>query len=322
MLAVLQPSADVAGLAPLSTTDPKPMLPNLRRHLAIAVLAIFVALALAGCTRVRLAYNTADLFITHYVESNIGLTSAQLANWRPTLDEALARHRRDELPYLAAFFDTAWREARRGLDERAVDCLLGQFQTIYRQHATLTAAVLAPLLAEAGPQQIDRLERQFREDLEEDAAHHARPQRTERSARNRAKRYGESAEWWIGPLNDAQRAIIAEITAEIPDTAERWTIYRYRKQSELIGLLRRGADAATIETFLTDWMVEHRDLPPDLRRIREEVRTGIGELLVRLDATFSAEQRTHFTQRLKALRDDFMTLQRQPRLAPVHCADA
>lgn len=286
---------------------------------------MFLALAtvaLAGCSRVQLAYNTADLFITHYVESNMGFTSAQVASWRPALSEALARHRRQELPYLAAFFDTAWRDARRGFDAQSVDCLLAQFQTLYRHHAAMTAALLAPLLAEATPQQIDKLEEKFRKDMEEDGVQNAPPQRTARAARKRAERYGESAEWWIGPLNEQQHRIIAEVTAEIPDTAERWTIYRYRKQSELIGLLRRDADTARVQAFLSDWLVEYRDLPPELRRIREAIRAGIGELLVRLDTSFTDEQRNHLTQRLKSLRDDFMKLQPQPHLAPVRCVGA
>lgn len=292
------------------------------RALALWGLLVFaVLLGPAGCSRVELAYNTADLFIEYYADKNLALDREQLADWKPTLENALARHRRDELPYLAAFFDTAWQGTRRGLEERTVECLLEQSQTIYRQHARLIGASLAPLLAGATSEQLDRLERQFREDFAE-AMREADAIDAQKKARKRAKRYADAVESWIGPLTAEQQRIVEDVARDIPDSAEHWDRYRYEKLSELIALLRKGASEADIRVFLDHWLVEQRDVPPALQRIKEGLRAGIAELLLRMDASLTAEQRERFAARLKSLRDDFMKLQPYPRMARVDCAGA
>lgn len=290
--------------------------PFLARTLCLVFCALLV---LSGCSRIQLAYNTSGLFIEQYADRNLALSDEQLDDWRPILSAARTRHRHQELPYLSTFFDTAWRAARQGFDNQTADCLLEQAEIIYLRHARLATAALAPLLANATPRQVTRLERQFREDFAKDLAS-SDPREVERSARKRAKRYARSAEWWIGPLVDAQRRIIADVTGRIPDTSGHWNSYRFHKQTGLIERLRGGADEDEVRRFLQDWLVDYRDLPPDLDAISAAIRAGITELLVRLDGSLTAEQRDHFSARLKGLRDDFMALQRDPRMAPISCA--
>jgi hypothetical protein len=108
------------------------------------LLSIGVALLLlSGCSSMRLAYNTADFFIGRYADDYLGLDGSQMERWSPTLDAALARHREQELPYLAAFFNSAQNEARKGFTEAGVGCLLDQFEVIYRRHFTLAAETAA-----------------------------------------------------------------------------------------------------------------------------------------------------------------------------------
>ncbi|NBC12277.1 MAG: hypothetical protein GVY09_02820, partial [Gammaproteobacteria bacterium] len=51
------------------------------------------ALLLLGCSGMQIAYNTADFFIERYAEDYLGLDSAQMERWAPTLKSALAEHR-------------------------------------------------------------------------------------------------------------------------------------------------------------------------------------------------------------------------------------
>jgi hypothetical protein len=282
------------------------------------LLPIFACLfLLSGCSGVRLAYNSADFLIERYADDYLGLDGSQMANWSPTLDVALAKHRDQELPYLAAFFDSAQNDARKGFNDADVDCLLNQFEVIYRRHFTLAAEAAAPLLAALDKQQIDALERTFREEAREDAEDNA-PDRVERRKRKRAERYEKSMRWWIGDLTDQQRAIVRDVTASMPGTVN-WYAYRDAKRRALIALLRGQASAQRIERFLYDWLVEYRDMPATLERARSDMRTGFTDLLVRLDATLDAGQRRKLIDRLTRLRGDFMALQKQARMAPVGC---
>jgi len=282
------------------------------------LLVVVVTLLLAGCSRMRIAYNSADFFIERYADDYLSLDSAQMERWTPTLEAALARHRAQELPYLATFFDSAQRDARKGFRHADTVCLMDQFEVIYRRHFTLAADAAAPLLAELDKQQIDALERTFRKEARDDAADNDR-QSVEHRLRKRAKRYEENMQWWIGDLTDAQRAIVGQVTRSIPDTAKDWYQYRDGKRRELIKLLRAGASEQRIQAFLTDWLVHYSDLPSSLRRAQPELRRGVSDLLVRLDPTLDVAQRRHFIDRLTKLRDDFMALQKHPHMVPTGC---
>jgi hypothetical protein len=283
----------------------------------LLLLIAAIALLLYGCSSVRLAYNTADFFIERYADDYLGLDGAQMERWSPTLETTLAQHREQELPYLAAFFDSAQNDARKGFDETDVTCLLDQFQTIYQRHFRLAAVAAGPLLAGLDKQQIDALERTFDKEAREDAKENA-PSNIARRNRKRAERYLENLQWWIGKPSASQRAIVRDVTASMPDTGS-WYAYRDAKRQELIALLRNGASAQRIERFLNHWLVDYRDMPASLQRARQDLRQGFTELLVRLDASLDEDQRRKFINRLTRLRSDFMALQRRPRMAAVDC---
>lgn len=274
-------------------------------------------LLLSGCSGMRIAYNSADFLLERYADDYLGLDGRQMERWSPTLDAALAQHRDEELPYLAAFFDSAQNDARKGFRTADVDCLLDQFEVIYRRHFRLAAETAAPLLAALDEQQIDALERTFREEAREDAEDNT-PEQAAKRKRKRAERYEDNMQWWIGDLTEQQRAIVREVTAAMPETGG-WYAYRDAKRRELVALLRQRASAERIERFLNDWLVDYRDMPAALARARTDMRGGFTALLVRLDATLDADQRRKLIERLTRLRADFMALQRNARMAPSGC---
>ncbi len=294
-------------IAPLVTIERWALLPCM----------LAMLLLLSSCSSMRLAYNTADFFIGSYADDYLGLDGEQMERWSPTLEATLAKHREQELPYLAAFFDSAQNEARKGFTESGVTCLLDQFERIYRRHFTLASQAAAPLLAALDKRQIDALERTFRKEAREDAEDSG-PAYTDKRQRKRARRYEKNMHWWIGDLTEAQRAMVLEVTSGMPENAS-WYAYRDAKRRELIALLRNGASASRIERFLTDWLVDYRDLPTSLERAHRELRQALTQLLVRLDATLDAEQRRKLIERLVRLRSDFMSLQRGARMAPTGC---
>lgn len=151
-------------------------------------------LLLSGCSSMRLAYNTADFFIGRYADDYLDLDGRQIETWAPTLEAVLTKHREQELPYLASFFDSAQNEARKGFTETGVTCLLDQFEQIYRRHFTLAAEAAAPLLAGLNKRQIDALERTFREEAKEDADNSG-PAYVAKRERKRAKRYEKNMRW-------------------------------------------------------------------------------------------------------------------------------
>lgn len=288
------------------------------KRLLIAALALLVALLLPGCSRMRVAYNAADFFILREAADYLHLERTQKADWTPTLKAALGRHRQEELPHLAAFFDQLQSGARDGFTPAGVNCLLDEFERLYQRNFRLAAEAAAPLLAALTPAQVDALERTFQKEAAEDAAG-VGPEASAARLRKRADRYAENLDWWMGPLDSRQRGIIRDITRRMPDTGPAWYSYRDAKRMELVRLLRERAGPPRIATFLTAWVVDYRDMPTDLRASRTDLRQGLADVLLKLPPTLSAAQRERFIGRLSTLRDDFMALQSSPRKAAAGC---
>jgi hypothetical protein len=293
-------------------------MPRIALPIRLAAAFIATALTLAGCSRVGIAYNTGDFLVTAYAEDYLDLDQAQLERWKPLLDAELARHRAEELPHLAAYFDAILAASEAGFDTRNMACLTGEFRELYRRQARFAVTLAAPLLVELTPTQIQRLDQRFDKEATEDRAEISERSST-REKEKRARRYVKSIEDWTGPLSAEQRTIVADVTERMPDTQARLVEYRTGKRDQLMALLRTNAAEPEIKRFLTDWLVDFRDLPPDLEQGGHELGERIGELFVRLDPTLDTSQRERLNKRLRSLRDDFMKLQKQPTMAPMTC---
>ena len=284
----------------------------------ILLLASFCALLPpVGCSRIQFVYGSADFLLASYVEDYLGLDSRQLEEWEPRLEAALSEHRAQELPRLAGYFDQTLKASRKGFDARNTACLSNEFKDLYRDHAQLAVMLVSPLLAGLDRQQIAALGRRFQTEQEDDRIKPGTDPAHER--RKRARRYTEAIEEWTGPLSPVQRDLVAGIVGRMPDTGASVLVYRTKKREELMTLLRTGAGEARIRVFLTAWLVEYRDLPPDLERAGKEIETQVAELLTRLGASLDAAQRERLQSRLAALRDDLLSLQKKPHMAPLSC---
>jgi hypothetical protein len=289
--------------------------PPLRLFLT-ATLVLALLLGLSGCSRIRLAYSSADLLLAGYADDYLGLEEDQRERWKPGLKGVLAHHRREELPYLASFFDRALAASQAGFPASDTACLVTTARELYQRHARLAAALAAPLLADLEPAQVRALKARFARDLAEDLAEEDNP---ERELRARAKRYVKAIEEWTGPLGAEQKRLVEEATGRMPDTREAVIAYRTRKRQALVGLLESDAGSGRLASFLTDWLAEYRDLPPDLRDAGGRLEERLVELISTLGQSLTKAQKSHLERRLSTLKSDLLRLQDQPRLAPATC---
>lgn len=290
--------------------------PPLATHLALVLLV--AVLTLVGCSTVTIAYNQADFFVKAYAKDYLDLEPVQVAGWEPMLTRELARHRAEELPYLAAYADQVLRASRLGLDEGNMTCLIASSRDLYQRQARFVVALVTPLLAGLSPAQIKRLDQRFKEEAEEDLAELAEGGGSvERVPRTR--RLVDALEDWTGPLASGQEALVAEAMGRMPETRRLYLDYRGRQRRDLIALLEAKAGEARISAFLTDWLVDWREMPLSLDQARGAMDVAITELFIRLAASLDQTQRDRLDRRLRDLRDDLMELQRQPRMATLAC---
>lgn len=312
-------------IPPARCVRPAPVLdPTLRfgcrqrgwRTLILIAALLLLAFALGGCSRVQIAYNTADFAIELYARRYLSLDARQVAAWRPVLAIALDEHRDEEIPAIVALLTQAANDVRGALSEAKVAAWLDQFEPLYQRHARLFAATAAPLLAALTEAQIDALEAKFLEQARDDATDNS-PASLAKRQRKRIERHIENIQWATGTLNPAQIELVQTEIAAFPDTATSWFAYRERQRQALIALLRQGADMEQVRSFLNRWLAKFDGLPVDLVEARTQMRSGLVQLFVKLDASLSDVQRQHFEQRLTTLAEDFQSLQRRrPTQAP------
>lgn len=275
-------------------------------------------LLLTGCSQVKLGYNAAGFLIGEYADGYLELTADQKRAWKPRLERILATHRREELPKLAGFVEALAQTGGAGFPRAETRCLVESFPSLYRDHALLAVSLAAPLLAALEPAQVDRLEARFAKDAADDRPELENGGR-ERIQRKRARRYVETIEDWTGELSDSQRQVVSRGTARMPDTVQSVYDYRERKRGDLVDLLRQGADESRIHGFLIQWLVEYRDLPPDLKDARGLYADRLSDLLSSLGRVLDAGQRNRLNSRLLKLRDDLVSLQGSNRVEPISC---
>lgn len=302
------PRAALATANPLSRRK--------RRPLLLAPIALLFVLAASGCSQIQIAYNTARFTIELYASRYLGLDDQQVAGWRPLLADTLDRHRNKEVPAIRALLAQAAEDVQAGLTTARVSAWLDQLEPMYQRHARLFASAAAPLLATLSETQIDALENKFLEQAREDATDNS-PESLAKRKRKRIERYIENVEWATGALTQPQRELVGQEVAKLPDVDTSWYAYRDRQRQALIALLRRGASAEQIQGFLTQWLVEFKELPVDLLHARDQMRTSLIQLVVALDPTLSEAQRQHFEKQLTTLSEEFQFLEpRQPKQVP------
>ncbi len=270
----------------------KPPMPGLVWRLLILLLALL--LGLAGCSAISVAYNQADFLLRVYADDYVELEPDQAAR-------ELARHRAEELPYLAGFIEAMILANHQGFSASYSRCLLDQLDEVYRRQARYAVKLATPFLASLTPDQIQALDRRFQEDMAEDMAE-AVEETTPAGKRERVARYLETLEDWTGPLNASQEALVSDIVDRMPQSRSAFLAYREQKRAELIALLRERPGEERIQTFLDDWLVELRGLPAPLTRARGEMRPLVMELFGRLHERLDTVQRQHLDRRLQDLR--------------------
>ena len=298
--------------------DGKSRRPRSLGKIQIALLVVILSLFLGGCSKVSIAYNSADYLIKSYVQDYLDLEPVQIDGWEPMLDAELVRHRAEELPYLASFIDQLLTGSRVGFDDNNMECILRSFRVLYKRQARFAVKLTTPLLETLTPTQIEALEKRFNQEDAEDLDK-AKQYFSAAKLEKRQRRLLKSLEDWTGPLQANQKAMVADFLSNMPDIEPSRINYRQRKRAQLIDLLRVKAGHQALGTYLSDWTVDFSDAPPEINQGMTRINKLISSLFIQLGASLDESQRARLDDRLKNLRDDLMKLQEKPQMAPISC---
>ena len=276
------------------------------------IIAAALALALSGCSALRLAYNQAPNFVYWWFDAYADFDDAQTHAARGAIDAWFDWHRRTQLADYAGLLARAadearqdttpertcqwWREIRDRAD-LAIDRALPGVATV--------AATLSPEQLRHVDHHVEKSNAKFRDDyLDGDRAERLRKV---------VQRTVERAETVYGPLGDAQRDAIAQRLAASPFDPELWYAERQARQRDARVLLARiandGMSREQATGALRAWVAMANRSPREAyRRYFEQLEQFNCRFVATLHNAATPSQRQHAADKLRGWEADLRTL--------------
>jgi hypothetical protein len=268
--------------------------------------AIAALLALVACSSTRMmysnvtmAYSNATPMLSWFVGDYVEMTDGQKDWVRERIAATMSWHRARELPEYRRLLESVAASAEGGF---TVDEVRVTYRELNRNYMRLLEKVIpdiADFLLQLDSSQVERLERKFASDNAKFAKENVAPPPAERRERG-ARKLVEHLEQWLGPLDGAQRELVATRLAAMPENPDDRLATRRYRQSETMALLRAKADRERLIAGLRRLLID-----ADSWRGAESIRrqhareTQLFETLAALSATLTPAQREHLQQRLR-----------------------
>jgi hypothetical protein len=277
-------------------------------HLRSLLLLIALGMLLAACSRVGLVYRNLDWLIPWRLDDYLSLNREQKAWLKPRLQAHLEWHCSSELP---RYID--WLQRSEALIEQAqpsASQLTEQFAELDGALKRITGEITPTaieLLQSLNPGQVAELYAAMDEDNREDRQDFLEPPLATQISR-RATRMQQRLRPWLGRLNDAQQARIAEWAQTLGEQNRLWLDNRLRWQTEFRAALdaRRSADFPARLTRLLQGRESVYEA--DSRAAYARSRQALAELFSDLLESADSKQHKRLTARLRDLRRDLAQL--------------
>ena len=267
---------------------------------------LLLALLLQGCSVSRVAYNNADVVLRWQADHYFDLEGEYAEQFDRGLAALLAWHRTEALPQYARLAGEMAARLQRGIERRDLEWSYDALREQIRQTLVAAAGESAGLLDRLTPEQIEHFERRLAEDNRKFAKEEVGGS-VEQQRKRRMKRNLERLEEWFGPLDDAQEERLRQYDARAPLTGALRERDRRRRQAEFVAMLRAREAGRRFAPWLERW---ESDREPAYAQAMHATRNEYMHLLVDLDRTLSAEQRTHAVARLRRFGELFDSLAR------------
>src|SRR3982750_2421321 len=174
------------------------------RSRIIAALAVAIVLALGGCSLLKIGYGQASPLAFRWLDSYVGVNDAQSLIARTALDEALAWHRRTQLPDYVQLLARAEAEVLADTTPERMCAWAGEIRDRIEPVLLYVAPAVADVALTLSPAQFRHIEKRSAETNEEFRDEHLQKNPGKRQ-RAMVKREVERAEMLYGKLDETQR---------------------------------------------------------------------------------------------------------------------
>jgi hypothetical protein len=268
-----------------------------------------LALAITGCAA-SLLYPRLDSVVAYYIEDLVTLDAAQSKQLERTLAANLDWHRESELRKYADFLRGLAGSVEDRVDRETWQLASRQTEAYWRDIFAQAAPGYIAVAATLTDRQVAELIGNLEEKDEETWSEFAERTPEERRAR-REKSITKTLQRFTGPLTPAQRELIEEYAARARPFMAEWRENRRIWRDALAATLADRRSGEPFATRMTQLIARPDDLwTPQYRMAVDASRAALIDLLVDLDATLTAKQRSAARRELASLADEVQGLAR------------
>lgn len=287
-------------------------LPAIAERIAGIIVALALAVGLAGCSAIRLGYNNLPELAFWWLDGYLDFSDEQEPRVRQELARLHAWHREHELPRLAELLVRMEQMAPGPVSRQQACGIVTEFQARLVQVADRSEPAALALADELAPRQFTHLERKYRKTNET-----FRRDWIEAGAeRMRERRYDQLLDRYeriYGRLDEPQRAVLRRGIEQSSFDPARALMERQRRQQDLLQVLRRLADPATpppeAAGLLRGWVERVQRSPDPAYRAAQETWVQEGcALFSAVHESTTPAQRDQAARRLRAYQRDLREL--------------
>ena len=268
--------------------------------------------ALSGCSAVRLTYDQGPLLVYWWLDNYADFTTDQTPRVKGALADWFSWHRATQL--------TDYAQGLAGLRAMAANPITPvqacQVADSWQRRAEKAFAQAVPAVAEQlrslNAEQVAHIEQRQLDKQQEMVAEYlqADPAERQKAALGRTT---DRAESLYGPLDDAQRRLLAAGLAMSPSNPALALAERRQRQADLLGQLRQWQqdkpDAATAQQAVRQLAADTTRSPrPDYAAYAARVKQANCALAAQLHNSSTAAQRQHAINKLKGWEGDLRAL--------------
>ena len=269
-------------------------------------LVIVGILFLAACSPAWY-YPHLDWLLPWYIRDYVTLDQTQQSELENRLGRQLEWHCRTQLPAYAGFL----RSVKRDFENPEHTASLQQFQAYYgmlqiywKELLASIAPDVADLLMSASDLQIDALFRKIEADNRKLEGKYVDPP-LEEIVQQRDDRMSERLGVWIGDIEDGQKSAIREWSNQLGTYGAAWMANRRALQQRFRALLAGRTDNPDFKVQFIALLTAPKSTPEAAYSAQVAHRTTLTlDLLTRIAASLTTEQRRHLLDHLTGLADD------------------
>jgi hypothetical protein len=288
-------------------------------RIGMAAATLLLALALAGCTALRLGYNNGPFLAWWWIDGYADFNREQSPHVRGAIDRWFEWHRATQLTeYLPLL--VAWQQAAPQPLSAEQACRwsaeMRNKLTPATDQAMLLGVDVLPRMSAANFTAMERRYAKANDEMREEYLQSDRNERMEASVERAVKRM----ETLYGRLDEPQRKVIREQVLASPFDADGWLRERIRRQRDTLTTLKKLAAEPRAEARLAGLraLAMRNELAEDpaYRAYQVKLEAYNCEFIARVHNATTARQRQKAREALKGWEEDLRSLIAGPPSQP------